>query len=151
MKSIYMRNLWIGLMKNKKRVIIAWLVIIALFCSLGVVKAYPEKLSSPESSEVEEYNAALQKYDDTIQEVQNNIELCQEQVDKQQKYCDESIYMQLDPSNIQKVTVQYMVRVNDMNSSNALYYQCIDELCCGRRNGIRNCRRIRRYIRRISA
>ena len=120
MKSIYMRNLWIGLMKNKKRVIIAWLVIIALFCSLGVVKAYPEKLSSPESSEVEEYNAALQKYDDTIQEVQNNIELCQEQVDKQQKYCDESIYMQLDPSNIQKVTIQYMVRVNDMNSSNAL-------------------------------
>lgn len=122
MKSIYTRNMCIGFLKNKKKVMVVWILITILFVGLGYMKAYPEKLTGSVSDDVKEYNAALEKYDETIDEIQQNIDLCQKQVEQQKKYCDESIYMQLDPSNVQKAVAQYVIETPNMNDSDEQSY-----------------------------
>ena len=55
------------------------------------------------------YNEQLEAYDTQIEESQTNIEMIEEEISKLQKYIDESIYMKLEPLNIQVSTAQYAV------------------------------------------
>lgn len=119
MKSIYVKNLLNGYFKKKKIIVIFVLVFVLVFGYLGMRQAYPEKVSSSLSTEVQEYEAALKKYDDAINEIQENIDLTETQVEKQQKYCDESVFMQIDSSNVQVVSQQYMIKIPNMDSDSA--------------------------------
>lgn len=116
MKSIYVRNLFGSYLRKKKMVIICWINIVILFGGLGIFKAYPEKISSDMSDEAQEYREALQQYDDAIANTQENISITQQQTDAQKKYCDESVLMQMDASNVQVAGIQYAVKTEDRNT-----------------------------------
>lgn len=119
MKSIYVRNLCKSYMQKKKRIIICFIVFVVIFGLFGVYQAYPDKISTSKSTEMKDYEDALEQYDTSIASIKENITTVQEQVNTQQKYCDESVFMKMDSSNVQVVSVQYMITLNDMNSSNA--------------------------------
>ena len=116
MRSIYTRNLVKSFFAKKKIVLICWIIIVLIFGGLGVLRAYPEKLSSVVSDQVAEYEQAIQQYDDSIANTQDSISMTQLQVDDLEKYTSESVFMQIDPTNVQVVSIQYMVSVPDMNS-----------------------------------
>ena len=49
----------------------------------------------------------LAEYDSVIADVEKSISEADKQIEELQEYNDESIYMQIDPQNIQTVAVQY--------------------------------------------
>ena len=116
MRSIYTRNLVKGFWERKKNVLVCWIVIVLIFGCLGVLRAYPEKFSSSVSAQITEYEQALQEYDDSIATTQENISMTQSQVENLETYTNESVFMQIDPTNVQVVSVQYMITVPNMNS-----------------------------------
>ena len=116
MRSIYTRNLVKGFWERKKIVLVCWIVIVLIFGCLGVLRAYPEKFSSSVSAQITEYEQALQEYDDSIATTQENISMTQSQVENLETYTNESVFMQIDPTNVQVVSVQYMITVPNMNS-----------------------------------
>ena len=103
-------------MGKKKIVLVCWIVIVLIFGCLGVLRAYPEKFSSSVSAQITEYEQALQEYDDSIATTQENISMTQSQVENLETYTNESVFMQIDPTNVQVVSVQYMITVPNMNS-----------------------------------
>lgn len=119
MKSIYVRNLLRSFVKKRLLIIVGFIIFVLLFGALGLRQAYPGKVSDSLEQEIEEYNNALNQYEEAISNTKENIEITQTQVDTQQNYCDESIFMQIDSTNVQMASVQYMVRISDMTSTTA--------------------------------
>lgn len=85
-----------------------------LFGMLGIVqggKAVTE--TEEQKQEIEEYNAKIAEYDSAIEDTQNAIAEADKQIGSLQEYIDNSIYMQIDPNNIQTVSVQYGLKTSN--------------------------------------
>jgi len=81
---------------------------------LGIVqggKAVTE--TEEQKQEIEEYNAKIAEYDSAIEDTQNAIAEADKQIGSLQEYIDNSIYMQIDPNNIQTVSVQYGLKTSN--------------------------------------
>ena len=112
MKTIYFRDFVIRLWSRKKQVIALVIVFSVIFGYIGYTKA--NKTASEEQlKEIEEYEAAIKEYDNLILELEDSIEIAQEQVDNQEKYCDNSIYLKLDAQNIQVAELQYAIQTTN--------------------------------------
>ena len=66
-----------------------------------------------QKQEIEEYNAKIAEYDSAIEDTQNAIAEADKQIESLQEYIDNSIYMQIDPNNIQTVSVQYGLKTSN--------------------------------------
>lgn len=119
MRSIYMRNLIKSFFAKKKVILICWIVIVLICGGLGVLRAYPEKISSTVSEQVTEYDQTMQQYDDSIANTRESINMTEAQVEDLETYTNESVFMQIDPTDVQVISIQYMVNVSDMNSEAA--------------------------------
>ncbi len=104
--------------------IMHWKVIIPfiILCTLGLsVIGYHKSsqiknLTSEQQEEIDAYNEQLAAYDKQIEEAQKNIETIQSEISNLQKYIDESIYMKLEPLNLQLATAQYAI-TDTLNTS----------------------------------
>lgn len=114
LKTLYVRNVLEDLIK-KKAAVGSFIVICAvLFGMLGIVqggKAVTE--TEEQKQEIEEYNAKIAEYDSAIEDTQNAIAEADKQIESLQEYIDNSIYMQIDPNNIQTVSVQYGLKTSN--------------------------------------
>ncbi len=109
MRTIYIQNLFRGYWKKKWLIIVGLVVFVLIFGFWGLRKAYPERVNATLAEEIEEYNEELANYDDVIAEYEENIETAQEELDAEQEYIDNSLYMQIDPLEVQKASVQYIL------------------------------------------
>ncbi len=113
MRTIYIRNLFRGYLKKKWIIIVGLIIFILLFGYLGLRRAYPERVDATLAAEIEEYNEAVATYDAAIAEIEDNIETAQEQLDSQQEYIDNSLYMKIDPENVQYALIYYFITITD--------------------------------------
>lgn len=99
--------------KSKKTgiIILACIILVALAGVLSIRKAANER-----RGEVEVYQSDLANYEKDLEELQNsltalqeNLATAQEQYDAQKKYCDESIYMQMDGNAFYQGDIQYTI------------------------------------------
>lgn len=114
LKTLYVRNVLEDLIKKKVAVGIFIVVCAVLFGMLGIVqggKAVTE--TEEQKQEIEEYNAKIAEYDSAIEDTQNAIAEADKQIESLQEYIDNSIYMQIDPNNIQTVSVQYGLKTSN--------------------------------------
>lgn len=109
-KSI-IREMW----KKRKQVLICAIICALLGGALGCVLT--RKASIGNEAAVEKYEQQLKRYeedlaelDNAIQAAEDNLETAQKQYDDQKKYCDESIYMQLDSTGFWVGEVQYTLK-----------------------------------------
>lgn len=126
MRSIYLRCLLEDLYKKKIVVTIFLLCSILCFAALGYKKAIPElNLTLQEKEDINEYEERLLQYDDTIKDVKDSIILVDQQIEPLQAYIDHSIFMKINPQNIQTASVQYSVQetenVGNILSSLTMY------------------------------
>lgn len=85
-----------------------------LFGMLGIVQGGKAVTQTEEQKqEIEEYNAKIAEYDSAIEDTQNAIAEADKQIESLQEYIDNSIYMQIDPNNIQTVSVQYGLKTSN--------------------------------------
>lgn len=112
MRSIYFRNLTKNVQKNWKRVVISAVCFGLIFGFLGciVYSSYPSEVSDEEMNKIEEYEEILQEYDDAIADLEDSISTTEEQVKLFKAYCDDSVYMKIDPQKIYVSSVQYVVQ-----------------------------------------
>lgn len=121
-KTIYFKNLIEDLRKHIKIVAFCIAVCAAFFAILGYKNAQKVRhLTADQLTEIQEYQERLAEYDAAITDTENALALADSQVQEQQEYVDNSIYMKLDSQNIQVAAVQYGVRTsgnigNIMNS-----------------------------------
>ena len=114
LKTQYVRNVLEDLIKKKVAVGIFIVICAVLFGMLGIVqggKAVTE--TEEQKQEIEEYNAKIAEYDSAIEDTQNAIAEADKQIESLQEYIDNSIYMQIDPNNIQTVSVQYGLKTSN--------------------------------------
>lgn len=114
LKTLYVRNVLEDLIKKKVAVGIFIVVCTVLFGMLGIVqggKAVTE--TEEQKQEIEEYNAKIAEYDSAIEDTKNAIAEADKQIESLQEYIDNSIYMQIDPNNIQTVSVQYGLKTSN--------------------------------------
>ncbi len=110
LKSLYLRNLFLDLYRNRIKVLCFVVVCTVAFAFLGYKKASPETfLTEEEKLELEEYNAKIEEYEEALKNFQESLELARTQAKEQQRYIDNSIYMKLDSQNIQVASAQYSV------------------------------------------
>ena len=114
LKTLYVRNVLEDLIKKKVAVGIFIVICAVLFGMLGIVqggKAVTE--TEEQKQEIEEYNAKIAEYDSAIEDTQNAIAEADKQIGSLQEYIDNSIYVQIDPNNIQTVSVQYGLKTSN--------------------------------------
>lgn len=114
LKTLYVRNILEDLIKKKVAVGIFIVICAVLFGMLGIVqggKAVTE--TEEQKQEIEEYNAKIAEYDSAIEDTQNAIAEADKQIESLQEYIDNSIYMQINPNNIQTVSVQYGLKTSN--------------------------------------
>ena len=114
LKTLYVRNVLEDLIKKKVAVGIFIVICAVLFGMLGIVqggKAVTE--TEEQKQEIEEYNVKIAEYDSAIEDTQNAIAEADKQIGSLQEYIDNSIYMQIDPNNIQTVSVQYGLKTSN--------------------------------------
>ena len=114
LKTLYVRNVLEDLIKKKVAVGSFIVICAVLFGMLGIVqggKAVTE--TEEQKQEIEEYNAKIAEYDSAIEDTQNAIAEADKQIESLQEYIDNSIYMQIDPNNIQTVSVQYGLKTSN--------------------------------------
>ena len=98
------------LIKKKKIVAIFVCICVIFFAGLGIRQGNKKiELSEEQQQELDDYNLKLAEYDSVIADVEKSISEADKQIEELQEYIDESIYMQIDPQNIQTVAVQYMM------------------------------------------
>ena len=122
-KTLYIRNVLEDLLKKKKTVSIFIVICVVLFGALGLRQGgKTADLTDEQKQEVEEYNTKIEEYDNSIADTKRSIEEADKQIEELQEYVDNSIYMQIDPNNVQVVSSQYTVVTNNNvgNICNAL-------------------------------
>ncbi len=117
MRSIYLRNLVRGYLKTKWLIIVGLIFFVLLFGFLGLRRAYPERMDASLAEEIEEYNEEVAVYDDAIDGINTNIEIAQEELATQEEYCENSIYMKIDPEAVQRASVQYILTMKNWTGS----------------------------------
>lgn len=114
LKTLYVRNVLEDLIKKKVAVGIFIAICAVLFGMLGIVQGGKAVTQTEEQKqEIEEYNAKIAEYDSAIEDTQNAIAEADKQIESLQEYIDNSIYMQIDPNNIQTVSVQYGLKTSN--------------------------------------
>lgn len=112
-KTIYFKNLVDDLIKHRKIVGFCIVICAAFFAVLGYKNALEAReLSAEQEAEIQEYNERLAAYDVNIADAENALEVATKQMEEYQEYVDNSIYMKLDPQNIQVASVQYGVQTS---------------------------------------
>ena len=114
LKTLYVRNVLEDLIKKKVAVGIFIVICAVLFGMLGIVqggKAVTE--TEEQKQENEEYSVKIAEYDSAIEDTQNAIAEADKQIESLQEYIDNSIYMQINPNNIQTVSVQYGLKTSN--------------------------------------
>ncbi len=117
MRSIYLRNLIRGYLKKKWIIIVGLVVFVLIFGFIGLRRAYPERMDSSLSEEIQEFNEEVATYDDAIDGIEKNIETLEEQLAEQEEYVNNSIYMQIDPEEVQYASVQYIVQATGIEDA----------------------------------
>lgn len=116
-RNYYFKNIADSFIMHWK-IIIPFIILCTVALSvLGYRQANQVRNLTPEQQEeIDLYNEQLAAYDKQIEESQKNIETIQLEISKLQKYIDESIYMKLEPLNLQLATAQYAV-TDTLNTS----------------------------------
>ncbi len=117
MRTIYIRNLFRGYWKKKWLIIVGLIVFVLIFGYIGLRRAYPERMDASLAAEIEEYNEQVATYDEAIAEYQENLETAEAELAAEQEYVENSLYMQIDPEEVQKASVQYILTVPDAPST----------------------------------
>lgn len=113
-KTLYVRNVVEDLLKKKKTVGTFIVICAVLFGLLGLRQGGKNaELTEGQKQQIEEYNMKVAEYDAAIADTQKCIEESDKQIEELQEYMDESIYMQIDPNNIQVTSCQYAIESND--------------------------------------
>lgn len=112
-KTLYFKNLVDDLIKHRRIVGICIVICAAFFAVLGYKNAQEvRELSAEQQVEIQEYNERLAEYDAAIVDTEKALEMVNGQVEEQQEYVDNSIYMKLDSQNIQVASAQYGVQTS---------------------------------------
>ena len=108
LKTLYIRNIAEELLAKRKPVTIFILLCAALFAVLGVRQgSVAHTLSEEQQQEIAEYQDKIKEYDEALADIAAGQKEVEKQVAELQEYVDNSIYMQIDPQNVQVVSTQY--------------------------------------------
>ena len=108
LKTLYIRNIIEELLAKRKAVALFIILCTALFALLGIRQGNAaHTLSEEQQQEIAEYQAKIEEYDDALEDIDKSQEEVEKQIAELQEYVDNSIYMQIDPQNVQVVSTQY--------------------------------------------
>ena len=109
-KTLYVRNVLGDLLSRKKAVGTFIVICAVLFGILGLRQGGKTvELTEEQKQEIEDYNTKIAEYDASIEDTKKCVEEADAQIKDLQDYVDNSIYMQIDPNNVQVISSQYGV------------------------------------------
>lgn len=115
MRSVYIRNLYLEILKRKKWIAFLSVLFMLIMSAVGL-KRYidiPDGYTEEEQLKVTEYEDNVKEFDAAIEELAESLKLAERQLKITKEYCDNSIYMQLDPQKIYVSSIQYGVQTTN--------------------------------------
>lgn len=112
-KTLYVRTVIRDLLDRKVAVALCVILFAVVFLIIGMQQGKKVVvLSEEQQKEIDVYQEKLNDYDTVIADVEKSLAEADKQVEELQKYVDNSIYMKIDPQNIQTAAVQYGVQTD---------------------------------------
>lgn len=112
-KTLYVRTVIEDLLEKKKTVSLCVIFFTLVFLAIGIQQEKKTVvLTEEQQKEIETYKEKLDEYDAIISDVEQCLDESNKQVEEYQTYVDNSIYMNIDPQNIQMATVQYGIQTD---------------------------------------
>lgn len=122
-KKIYIRELFFRIFSNWRKIII-WMVVFAVVANIFFCVKYYRALSAAaeqkeqitEEIDISTYRNALSE--DDAKDVENNFDMYlkhRDAYDKLMEYCNDSIYMNLDPNSVPMVQMEYNINNCDFS------------------------------------
>ena len=115
MRSVYIRNLYLEILKRKKWIAFLSVLFMLIMSAVGL-KRYidiPDGYTEEEQLKVTEYEDNVKEFDAAIEELAESLKLAERQLKITKEYCENSIYMQLDPQKIYVSSIQYGVQTTN--------------------------------------
>lgn len=110
-KTLYVRTVIKELLEKKKAVALCIVLFASFFFVIGILQGKKTAaLSEEQQKEIEAYQKKLDEFDTIIVDIEKSLAEADKQVEELQKYVDDSIYMNIDPQNIQVAVVQYGIQ-----------------------------------------
>ena len=115
MKKIYIRNMCLEILKQKKKIWVSAFLFMLLMGVVGLKKYVdlPDGYTVEEQLKITEYEENVKEFDDAIEELTESLKLAERQVKITEEYCENSIYMQLDPQKIYVSSVLYGIQTTN--------------------------------------
>lgn len=112
MRFIYFRNLTKNIQKEWKAFVVSFICFTIIFGSFGCKEyiSYNPEVPEDELNKVKEYEEILEEYDEAITEVEDSIATTEEQVRILKEYCDNSVYMKINPQKVYVSSMQYTIQ-----------------------------------------
>ena len=123
MNKAYIKSMLRTLLKKWLQVILATLAAGLLFACFGAYKTKKDNENVPKKlEEIEAYNNQIALYEQAAADAQTTLDTNLEQLSEYEKYLDSSIYMKIDPQNIETAQLVYSIMgsANDGSSIQAL-------------------------------
>lgn len=115
-KRIYIRELFFRIFSNWRKIII-WMIVFAVIANIffcikyyRAISAAAEQKEQTEEIDISTYRNALSE--DDAKDVENNFDMYlkhRDAYDKLMEYCNDSIYMNLDPNSVPMVQMEYNI------------------------------------------
>ena len=115
-KRIYIRELFFRIFSNWRKIII-WMIVFAVMANIffcikyyRALSAAAEQKEQTEEIDISTYRNALSE--DDAKDVENNFDMYlkhRDAYDKLMEYCNDSIYMNLDPNSVPMVQMEYNI------------------------------------------
>ena len=106
-RTLYIRNILRDLWASRAKAAAFTAVCIAVSIAFAMRPGTPVNLTDGQKEELAAYEQQLDEYDAAISDIEASIRENDRQTKELRTYVDNSIYMHLDPDNIQTATVQY--------------------------------------------
>lgn len=112
-KTLYVRTVISELVEKKIAVALCIVLFATAFFVAGIQQGKKAvAFSEEQQKKIEAYNEKLDNYETVIADTEKCLAESNKQVEEYQTYVDNSIYMNIDPQNIQIATVQYGIQTD---------------------------------------
>lgn len=113
MSEFQLRDLFKELFSMKKFVCISIVLSVIVCAGIGYYR-FKRTQTGDQKVKIETYEKSMKNFDEAIKGIETNINMTQAQIDVQQKFIDNALFLKIDSSNVQTVEISYIIET-DLN------------------------------------
>ena len=111
MSEFQLRDFFKELFSMKKIVCISVILSVIVCAGIGYYR-FKRTQTGDQKEKIETYEKSMRNFDEAIKGIESNINMTQAQIDVQQKFIDNALFLKIDSSNVQVAEISYIIETD---------------------------------------